>query len=139
VPWIGGSDLVVWRDAQMYPDKERAALLLVKYLTSLPMQIKYALTGNVFPARAEAMEHMTFDVPAGHEVFAHNFRAGRSYKPVQIWVRMLNALAPALDAITAEVLADNTNGIEHLLTKHLTPLAERFNLMLDLSRHAFRV
>jgi multiple sugar transport system substrate-binding protein len=139
VPWIGGSDLVVWRDAQMYPDKEQAALLLVKYLTSLPVQIKYALAGSVFPARAEAMEHMTFEVPAGREVFAHNFRVGRSYKPVQIWVRMLNAFAPALDAITAEVLADKSNDIEHLLTKHLTPLAERFNLMLDLSRHAFRL
>ena len=49
VPWIGGSDLVVWRDAQMYPDKERAALVLVKYLTSLPVQIKYAIASQYTP------------------------------------------------------------------------------------------
>jgi multiple sugar transport system substrate-binding protein len=34
VPWIGGSNLVVWREAQMYPDLDRAALALVKFLTS---------------------------------------------------------------------------------------------------------
>jgi multiple sugar transport system substrate-binding protein len=139
VPWIGGSDLVVWRDAQMYPDRERAALLLVKYLTSLPVQIKYAIASNALPARSEAVEHMTFELPTMREVFAHNFRAGRSYKPVPIWVRMLNALSPAFDAITAELLADKAGDIDRLLTKHLTPLAERFNLMLDLSRHSFHV
>lgn len=52
---------------------------------------------------------------------------------------MLNALGPAFDAITAEVLADKTGDIDRVLTKHLTPLAERFNLMLDLSRHSFHV
>ena len=85
------------------------------------------------------MAHMTFEPPAVREVFVQNFRTGRSYKPVLIWVRMLNALGPAFDAITAEVLADKTGDIDRVLTKHLTPLAERFNLMLDLSRHSFHV
>lgn len=72
VPWIGGSDLVVWRDAQMYPDKERAALVLIKYLTSLPVQIKYAIASNTLPARTEAVAHMTFEPPAVREVFVQN-------------------------------------------------------------------
>ncbi len=131
VPWIGGSNLVVWREAQMYPDLERAALALGKYLTSPDAQRKYAAASNAIPARSAALSQLAVEPTSLREILAQVLSAGRSYKPVLIWVRMLNDLSRTFDAITAAVLADPDLDIDHALTQHLTPLAQRYDLMLS--------
>ncbi len=130
MPWIGGSNLVVWREAQMYPDLDRAALALVKFLTSHDAQLKYALAANAIPARQETLSQICFEPVALNETFKHSLRVGRCYRPVLIWVRMINDLSRAFEAMTAEVLAQHD--IDEVLSKHLTPLAQRYNLMLSL-------
>ena len=131
VPWIGGSNLVVWREAQMYPDRERAAISLARFLTSAAAQIKYAAASNAIPARSESLPHLRFEPVSLSQTLAQSLRAGRSYKPVLIWVRMLSDLSRAFDLITTEVLADSTLDVDLALTRHLTPLAQRFDLMLS--------
>jgi multiple sugar transport system substrate-binding protein len=131
VPWIGGSNLVVWREAQMYPDLDRAALALAKYLTSPLAQMKYAAASNAIPARSAALSQMVVEPASLREIFAQVLSAGRSYKPVLMWVRMLNDLSRTFDAITADVLADPALDIDRALTQHLTPLAQRYDLMLS--------
>lgn len=130
VPWIGGSNLVVWREAQMYPELDHAALALVKFLTSHEVQLKYALAANAIPARQTVLAQLCFE-PAGlNETFKLSLRVGRCYRPVLIWVRMINDLSRAFEAMTAEVLAQRS--IDDVLNKYLTPLAQRYNLMLSL-------
>jgi multiple sugar transport system substrate-binding protein len=130
VPWIGGSNLVVWREAQMYPGIDRAAVALVKFLTSHAAQLKYALTADAIPARQTALAQLRLEPAALTETFKQSLRVGRCYRPVLIWVRMINDLSRAFDAMTAEVLAQHD--IDEALGKHLTPLAQRYNLMLSL-------
>jgi ABC-type glycerol-3-phosphate transport system substrate-binding protein len=47
IPWVGGSSLVIWREVQTSIAHERAAVELVKYLTSPAVQVNYVnVTGN---------------------------------------------------------------------------------------------
>jgi multiple sugar transport system substrate-binding protein len=128
VPWIGGSNLVVWREAQMYPGIDRAALALVKFLTSHAAQLKYAQTANAIPARQSTLDQLCFEPAALHETIKQSLHLGRCYRPVLIWVRMINDLSYAFDAMTAEVLAQRD--IDEVLGQHLGSLAQRYNLML---------
>jgi multiple sugar transport system substrate-binding protein len=130
VPWIGGSNLVVWRETQMYPDLVRAALVLVKFLTSHDAQLKYALGANAVPARQATLSQLRFEPSVLNETFKQSLRVGRCYRPVLIWVRLINDLSRTFDAMTAEVLA--SHDIDDVLSKHLTPLAQRYNLMLSI-------
>jgi multiple sugar transport system substrate-binding protein len=129
VPWIGGSNLVVWREAQMYPDLDRAALALVKFLTSHTAQLKYASAANAIPARQETLSQLCFEPEVLDETFKQSLRVGRCYRPVLIWVRMVNDLSREFDAMTAEVLEQCD--VDEVLSRHLTPLAQRYNLMLS--------
>ncbi len=131
VPWIGGSNLVVWRDAQMHPERQQAALSLASYLVSQSTQIKYATASNSIPARASALSHLKLEPASLGQTLAQALRTGRAYKPTLSWVRMLNDLCRVFDSVTAEILADATLDVSRALSTHLDPLAQRLNLMLS--------
>jgi multiple sugar transport system substrate-binding protein len=131
VPWIGGSNLVVWREAQMHPARQHAALLLANFLVSQSTQIKYAAASNSIPARSNALSHLKFEPVSLGQTLVQALRTGRAYKPTLSWVRMLNDLCRVFDAVTADILADATLDVNQALSIHLDPLAQRFNLMLS--------
>ena len=114
----------------MYPGIDRAALALVRFLTSHDAQLKYALAADAIPARRETWSQLHFEPAALDEAFKQSLRVGRCYRPVLIWVRMVNDLSREFDAMTAEVLAQRD--IDEVLGTHLAPLAQRYNLMLSL-------
>jgi ABC-type glycerol-3-phosphate transport system substrate-binding protein len=113
----------------MYPDLDRAALALVKFLTSHAVQLKYALAANAIPARQETLAQWSFGPETLDETFKQSLSVGRCYRPVLIWVRMVNDLSREFDAMTAEVLEQRD--VDEVLSRHLTPLAQRYNLMLS--------
>jgi hypothetical protein len=92
------------------------------------------VAANAIPARQSALAELCFEPAALNETFKHSLQMGRSYRPVLIWVRMINDLSDTFDAITAEVLAQQD--IDEVLSKHLTPLAQRYNRMLSLDQLA---
>jgi multiple sugar transport system substrate-binding protein len=130
VPWVGGSNLVIWREAQLSREQERAVLLLVNFLADSATQVRYAYACDVIPARVEALPQVRFEPEVLNEVFQRSLDRGRAYRPAPIWVRMVSDLSRALDAVTADVLGDAMSDIDRSLSKRLGSLAQRFNLML---------
>jgi ABC-type glycerol-3-phosphate transport system substrate-binding protein len=130
VPWVGGSNVVIWREAQAYPARERAALQLASWLVSPSTQVEYAAASDSIPARAEALPHVQYAQVSLNQVFDTTLRTGRSYRPSPVLVRMVDDLSYAFDAVTADVLADATLDINQAVSRHLDPLARKFNLML---------
>ncbi len=131
VPWVGGSAIVIWREAQMSPDRERAALALTSFLASAPTQARHAAASNTVPARADALSQLTLDPASLQQILEWALHTGRAYRPTPVSVRMVNDLSRAFDAVTADVLADATLDIEQALSRHVTPLAQRYSLMLS--------
>lgn len=131
VPWIGGSNLVIWNETRMFPIQEKAALTLVRFLADVNAQIGYATDQKVIPARIEALAGMEFETPQFKEVCEKSLRTGRSYHAGPGWMRMLSELRRRFDAITTEVLSDRESDVDRILEKHLVPVAERFKLLIS--------
>lgn len=130
VPWYGGSNLVVWRHTKGYPDREKAALALVSYLTSKPVQTRAAqLTGSI-PARLEAAEAIFGPSHPFYETIRVTSQTGRHYPPAAIWRRIEFQLASALNEVLNESQLDPKADLESIIRKHLEPLAQRLNLTL---------
>jgi multiple sugar transport system substrate-binding protein len=131
IPWIGGSNLVIWNETRMFPAQEKAALTLIRFLANIKAQKEYATGQKVIPARIEALAEMEFEPPQLKEVCEKSLRTGRSYHAGPGWMRMLSELRYRFDAITTEVLSDREEDIEKILERHLVPVADRFKLLIS--------
>jgi multiple sugar transport system substrate-binding protein len=131
VPWIGGSNLILWKEVRMNLEQERLALELAKLLTTPRAQVKLAAAMYSIPARVEALSQLPFAVEAFRAAVEQSVRFGRSYPTVKLWVRIMNELRNVFDAITADVLNNPGEQIEPILQRRLSPIANRLKLMLS--------
>ncbi|OGO72057.1 MAG: hypothetical protein A2Z49_09355 [Chloroflexi bacterium RBG_19FT_COMBO_56_12] len=129
-PWFGGSNLVIWRHTKGYPDREKAALALINFLTSKPVQLRAAQLTGTIPARLEAAEALYGPDHPFYETVNKSSQTGRHYPPAAIWRRIEFQLANALNEILAEAQRDPSADLKLLISKHLDPLAQRLNLTL---------
>jgi multiple sugar transport system substrate-binding protein len=130
VPWIGGSSLVIWKEARLSLERERAALELTRFLTRPAAQVKMAAAQYLVPATVEALAQHTFAVPAFRAAVERSVLTGRAYPRANLWVRILRDLRGVCDAITSEVIERPADDIEDIVRRHLKPLVTRLNLVL---------
>jgi multiple sugar transport system substrate-binding protein len=136
IPWVAGANIVIWKEAQLNPLSERGAVALAKFLTSTEAQVKYAQDQATIPSRAEAFEATHFDLPVLKAAARQSLVAGHSYRPISLWIRVMNELRPTLDNITQEFLENteafpNSIALRMLCAKHLEPLARRIGILLS--------
>ena len=129
-PWVGGSNLVIWRHTQVSAEKERAALAWINYLTSDTGQLKFAQLVGTIPARASAL---SVTLPAAHPLtftLQQAGKAGRGYPKIGLWQRIELQLSLEIGEIVKAIWADPSVDIEALLHQHLDLLASRFDMAL---------
>ena len=131
VPWVGGANLVIWKETRMHPESEQAALALLKFLSTSASQTKLAQASSLVPSRVDAMEQLDYHYVPLKSAINQSLLKGRSYHPVPLWVRIMSELRKTFDSITTEVVSFPERKVREILDSHLTPLAERFNLMLS--------
>jgi ABC-type glycerol-3-phosphate transport system substrate-binding protein len=130
VPWFGGSNLVIWRHTQGYPEREKAALSLVAFLASKPVQIAFSQQVGTMPARLDALAEL---FPPTHPLaaaLAYASEAGRYYPSTAMWRRIEFQLSGALQDVWADSVRDATSDLGKVLHNHLDPLAHRLDLTL---------
>ncbi len=130
VPWIGGDNLVVWKHTQGYPERERAALALVRFLTSRAAQQASAQGEDVMlPTRPDAIGALPLSGSLLTQAVLRSLQTGRAYHSVAMWSRIETQLSSALGRIGEEILAGLDT--EQALQKHLEPLARRLEVTLS--------
>ena len=115
----------------MHPESEQAALALLKFLSTSASQTKLAQASSLVPSRVDAMEQLDYHYVPLKSAINQSLLKGRSYHPVPLWVRIMSELRKTFDSITTEVVSFPERKVREILDSHLTPLAERFNLMLS--------
>jgi multiple sugar transport system substrate-binding protein len=129
-PWVGGDNLVIWRHAQAYPERERAAVQLANFLAGHPAQIELCRMGEYFPVRLETLHALTLNPVSLAQTIARVYETGWSHKTVPLWGRVEKQLGQELSNIADSVLAKPDADLETLIQAHLKPLARRLRLML---------
>jgi multiple sugar transport system substrate-binding protein len=130
VPWVGGSNLVIWQHIQASVEKERAALAWIKYLTSDAGQSKFSQLVGTIPARTSAL---SVTLPAGHPLKSTLEQAGqtgRGYPKIGIWQRIELQLSLEIGEMIQAIWADPNVDIEAQLHQHIDYLARRLDLAL---------
>ncbi len=127
VPFVGGSNLVIWRHSR----QEKLAFELVKYLTSQPTQIVYSTNARSLPVRLEALACPPFSTEPLYTSIVEALKSGRSYQVNRLWGMVEERLIADLNQIWAELFADPAADVDALLDRHLLPLADRLNAVLS--------
>ena len=127
VPWLGGNSLVIWNEARASTERERAAVALVKYLTSRESQEVYCQGVEVFlPTRPDVLGALPLPEEPVTRAATQSLQTGRSYRPMPAWGKLEHQFAEVLGLIGADVVGGM--GVDAALHKHLEPLARRLQV-----------
>ena len=127
VPFVGGSNLVIWRHNR----QEKLAFELVKFLTSQPIQVTYSYRARSLPVRLDALGSPPFSSDPLYKSVVEALMSGRSYQVNRLWGMVEERLVAELNQIWADLFADPAQDIDQLLDQRLGPLADRLNNVLS--------
>ncbi len=125
-PFIGGSNLVLWRHT-LHP---REALELVRFLTGAYAQEAYFRKGVLWPVRLDVLASSTLISDPIHEFISQGLQKGRSFRLMRLWGLIEERLATTLVQIWKEVLANPNTNVRDIVKENLEPLAQNINNML---------
>ncbi len=130
VPWYGGGSLVIWRHTQGYPERERAAVQLISFLTGKAAEIRWGKEVHSLPARVDVVQELYPQGNPLHRAFTKASESGRAYPAVPLWRRLEYQIAQGLHQCLQQTRENPSKDIETILHEQLDPLAERLNLTL---------
>jgi multiple sugar transport system substrate-binding protein len=128
VPYVGGSNLVIWK--HVTADKLPAALKLVRYLTGRRAQSLFGQRSGIPPARLDALDDLIF-VSEPFQAVAQALQTGRSYRSLARWGVVEEKLVAALAGIRSEVLAQPEIDLDHFIAQQLKPVARKLDMILE--------
>jgi multiple sugar transport system substrate-binding protein len=130
VPWTAGGSFVIWQHVRGYPERERAAVELVKFLTNTGNGLRWAREVGSMPARLDVLREIYPDENPLHAAVMQAASHGRAYHTVPLWRRIEYQLAQELGACLLEANEKPAEKSEKILRAHLEPLARRLNLTI---------
>lgn len=127
VPFLGGSNLVVWKHSR----QPSAALELIRFLTSQPEGFPASPHGTMLPARYAHLEALATEGDPFMRGFVDAAKAGKAYLSTRLWGLIEENLINLLSQTWTQLLADPFLDIEQTLHNQIDPLAKRLNLSLS--------
>ncbi len=127
VPFLGGSNLVVWKHTR----QPEAALELIRFLTSQPANFPASPHGTMLPARHTQLETLASEGDVFMQGFVDASKAGRTYLSTRLWGLIEENLVSAFSQTWAQLLEDPFLEVEQALHRNLDPLARRLNFSLS--------
>jgi multiple sugar transport system substrate-binding protein len=131
VPWWGGGNFVVWEHTRLYPERERAAVELVKFLATKEASLQWMQAADLLPARMDALTESYPRHSPLYDVVLPAARQGRSYPNVPHWRRLETQLCLELGASVKEAREKPTADLATILRTRLEPLARRLNIVFE--------
>jgi multiple sugar transport system substrate-binding protein len=124
VPFVGGSELVIWKDSRL----SREALELARFLTSFEMQSEtILLKGPFLPARQDALANQPFNANPHHHHFTQSLLSGRGLHANYMWGLVEDKLTAVLARLWADLFKQPDTDVAELVAGRLQPLAERLD------------
>lgn len=126
VPYLGGSQLVIWRHA---PYAE-PALKLIQHLSSVAAQTRLVQASGLLPTRLEVLTQEPFQDDSFYQRVAAGLKTGRTFPVLALWGMVENNLTEAFAAIWSDVFQDPAADIHAIVDAHLAQVAQRLNSTL---------
>ncbi|HVM72299.1 MAG TPA: extracellular solute-binding protein [Anaerolineales bacterium] len=127
VPFVGGSNLVIWKHIQ--PAQEALAVELVHYMTGAANMFTQFQEAGYVPANLEALDQVERD--ATYLPLTQSLKTGRAFLRVPLWGLVEDKLVKALNNTWQQIFATSEPNIGQILENTLLPLQERLNITLS--------
>jgi multiple sugar transport system substrate-binding protein len=128
-PFVGGSNLVIWTDAE----NTNEALDLIEYLTSFEVQQKICRTTGLMPVRKNVLAEEPYSTSPHYRVFSEALNLGRPLPMIAFWGPLEEALLKAFGNIWKDIKrCQDCSNIEETVLYHIEPVARRFDKLLRL-------
>ncbi|MFO3796990.1 MAG: hypothetical protein ACK8QZ_06850, partial [Anaerolineales bacterium] len=128
IPWVGGTNLAIWKYTQIDVLTERQALKFVEYLVSSPVQQRLAASG-LLPTRQDALAHLPDPNSRWTQAIIYTVQNGRSYPPSALWGRIESSFRLTFERLLRDVLEDNEH-VSEVVRFHLRALAHQLCFLL---------
>jgi multiple sugar transport system substrate-binding protein len=129
-PFLGGSNLVVWKG--IWPERVTAAMALIEQLVSYEMQLKVTQATGHLPVLKTLLKRTPYNGDPHYEVLLAAEQAGRRPPRITLWGQLENSLTNACFSIWQRVLDKPNGNIPDVIRKQLEPLGMRFDKLLSM-------
>lgn len=126
IPYVGGTNLVVWRHAR----QTEAALKLVRFLLQSTESLEGSPHARLFTARQTVLEALESSPRSEHISFAQALRTGRAFPTMRLWGRIEQSFTQSLAFLWQRLAAEPTANPTELLHQELDYLAGNLNAAL---------
>jgi multiple sugar transport system substrate-binding protein len=127
IPFVGGSNLVIWNHVP--PAQEAVAVELVRYLTSPENMMTQFQDAGYIPANLDALNQVELDQT--YVPLTQSLKTGRALQRVPLWGLIEDRLVKALNHIWQRIFATPEPNIDRIIENTLLPLEERLNITLS--------
>ena len=127
IPFVGGSNLVIWKHVQ--PTQEAVAVELVRYLTSTENMLTQFQNIGYIPANLDALNQVECDQT--YVPLTQSLKTGRALQRVPLWGLVEDRLVKALNNIWQMIFATPEPNVGRIIENTLLPLEERLNITLS--------
>jgi len=130
ISWIGGDHLVIWKTIRTDPEKEQAAVELIRTLTSIENQIRIQRETTILPARLEAYSQLEFQPEGMRTILEDILQTARPHPTVRLWHRIESMLVEMLGNITNAVIRFPDQKVKDIVEAKLDEYEKRFTIMI---------
>ena len=127
IPFVGGSNLIIWKHVQ--PAQEEIAVKLVRYLSSTENMVTQFRDIGYIPANLEALNQV--DREKTYQPLTQSLKIGRALQRVPLWGLVEDKLVKALNHIWQIIFATPEPNVGRIIENTLLPLEERLNNTLS--------
>lgn len=127
VPYVGGSNLVIWKHTR----QADAAVKWVKFLIKKISEQLRTPRNDGFPAGRKALDQLSASGDRFVVGFVSSLQQGRSHVSARLWGLIEERLMGVLPNIWEEVLTDSSAKVDEILHRYLDSLAQRLNKTLE--------
>lgn len=125
--YVGGASFVIWQ----YSIHSYEAFELVRFLSSQPTSIPASPHAIELPTRRDAINAPSVANDAFHRTYLEALQNGRSFPTIRLWGSIEDKLIAETASIWTELFANPTQDLDECLHRHLDPLADRLNIVLE--------
>lgn len=126
VPFVGGSNLVVWKHTR----RPEAAWDLLNFLTGENATSMYSKNTNLLPTRWDLLNNSEVGQDPAYQLFAQAVDVGRCWPALPFSALIENRLRDTLALVWQEVLAAPEVNVREILVQHLVPLQRRLQMSI---------
>jgi multiple sugar transport system substrate-binding protein len=125
-PYVGGSNLVIWKHTR----QRDMAVRLIRSLIDPDMQVNFCQRIGLLPTRLEALQRPPYSIDPRYQALAHAARSGRSYPALLRWGLIEENLSRALTQIWSDLATNPRSDLDVLFAQRIDPLVKRLNNLL---------